>query len=72
MRLHFLFSQRLRFFPSIIDRRDLPLQPEDIFERLNQDPEQVAKRPLLSGDDPKAKLEELLEKRRPQYAQVRA
>lgn len=48
------------------------LQPKDIFERLNKDPEQVAKRPLLSGEDPQGKLEALMENRRPQYAQVRA
>lgn len=35
-----------------------------------RDPEQVAKRPLLSGDDPQAKLEEILNNRRSQYEQV--
>lgn len=45
-------------------------QPKDIFERLSKDPEQVAKRPLLSGDDPLAKLEELTETRRSLYGMV--
>lgn len=53
-------------------RPDRPLQPKDIFERLSADPEQVAKRPLLSGDDPQGKLEALMEARKPLYAQVRA
>ena len=35
-----------------------------------KDPEQVAKRPLLAGDDPKASLDAMMEKRRSQYAQV--
>ena len=35
-----------------------------------QDPEQVAKRPLLAGDDPQAALDALMEKRRSQYGQV--
>eukprot|EP00752_Nemacystus_decipiens_P009186 g8207.t1 len=48
----------------------LDMDPKDIFERLSKDPEQVAKRPLLSGDDPQGKLEALMEKRRPQYAQA--
>lgn len=36
-----------------------------------KDPEQVAKRPLLAGGDPQAKLEEILNSRRSQYEQVR-
>jgi len=48
------------------------LQPQDIFDRLSKDPDQVAKRPLLSGEDPLGKLEALMETRRPQYAQVNA
>ncbi|CAN0478184.1 unnamed protein product [Ectocarpus sp. 8 AP-2014] len=48
----------------------LDMEPKDIFERLSKDPEEVAKRPLLAGDDPQGKLEELLEKRKPQYAQA--
>lgn len=38
--------------------------------RMTKDPEQVAKRPLLVGDDPQAKLEALMEERKPQYEQV--
>ncbi|CAM9509152.1 unnamed protein product [Laminaria digitata] len=48
----------------------LDMETKDIVERLMQDPEQVAKRPLLAGDDPLAKLDALMEKRRPQYGQA--
>lgn len=63
----FLWTLRLLFPPDRIASRP---QPQDIVARLTQDPEEVAKRPLLAGDDPKAKLEALMEDRRPQYAQV--
>ncbi|CAM9862778.1 unnamed protein product [Pylaiella littoralis] len=45
----------------------LHMEPEHIFERLSRDPEQVAKRPLLSGDDPLGKLEEITETRKSLY-----
>ena len=48
----------------------LDLTPEDIFKRLSANPEQVAKRPLLQGDSPLTKLQELDEKRRDKYSQA--
>ena len=56
---------------SLVNRLVCLPQTKDILERLTQDPEQVAKRPLLAGDDPEAKLDAILEKRRSQYGQVR-
>ena len=48
----------------------LDLTPEDIYKRLSANPEQVAKRPLLQGDSPLTKLQELDEKRRDKYSQA--
>eukprot|EP00904_Undaria_pinnatifida_P007474 jgi/Undpi1/3857/HiC_scaffold_16.g07226.m2 len=48
----------------------LDMESKDILDRLMKDPEQVAKRPLLAGDDPKASLDAIMEKRRSQYAQA--
>lgn len=47
----------------------LDLSPEHIIERLSANPEQLAKRPLLQGPNPLAKLQELSEKRMDKYTQ---
>ncbi|CAM9404928.1 unnamed protein product [Phaeothamnion confervicola] len=44
---------------------DVPV--DDVVARLSKDPEQVRRRPLLSGADPRAALEALLEQRRHMY-----
>jgi shikimate kinase len=44
--------------------------PEEIYERLRAKPEEIAKRPLLKGDNPLGKLQELHEKRLDKYQQA--
>ncbi len=44
--------------------------PEEIHERLISKPEEIAKRPLLKGDNPLGKLKELHEKRLDKYQQA--
>ena len=46
------------------------MSPEEIHERLISKPEEIAKRPLLKGDDPLSKLKELHEKRLGKYQQA--
>lgn len=48
----------------------LSMTPEDIFSRLSQDEDQLAKRPLLREENPLAKLESLLDKRKDKYSQA--
>ena len=48
----------------------LDCEPDVLVERLSKDPEEIAKRPLLKGEDPAGKLAELLEQRRKMYAQA--
>lgn len=48
----------------------LDISPEDIYDRLRQDPAQIAKRPLLREVDPLAKLTSLYEKRQSKYTQA--
>lgn len=47
---------------------DMPV--EDIYERLKADPSQIAKRPLLQGDDPLDKLRKLSAERQDKYIQA--
>lgn len=46
------------------------MPPEQIIERLSEDPAQIAKRPLLRETDPLEKLKGLLEKRVGKYTQA--
>lgn len=48
----------------------LDLPPEDVYARLSANPEQITKRPLLSGPSPLAKLKELSERRMDKYTQA--
>ncbi|CAM9301385.1 unnamed protein product [Discosporangium mesarthrocarpum] len=48
----------------------LDMEPALIVERMSKDLEEVNKRPLLKGEDPQAKLEEILETRRSMYEQA--
>lgn len=47
----------------------LDMKAEDIYSRLSQNEDQIAKRPLLRGDNPLQKLEELSARRREKYLQ---
>ena len=47
----------------------LDMKPEDIYQRLSSDDKEIAKRPLLQGSDPLAKLVKLSEDRRDKYLQ---
>lgn len=48
----------------------LDMEPEDILARMEENPSQIAKRPLLAGNNPKAQLEAVMGDRRAQYAQA--
>ncbi len=47
---------------------DMPV--EDIYQRLQADPSQIAKRPLLQGDNPLEKLRKLSAERHDKYVQA--
>ena len=48
----------------------LDMAAPDIYERLSKDSEQVAKRPLLQGDDPLKKLNDIATEREEKYKQA--
>jgi len=48
----------------------LDLPPEDVYARLSANPDQIAKRPLLSGPSPLSKLQELSARRMDKYTQA--
>lgn len=48
----------------------LDISPEDIFNRLTKNPDEIQKRPMLQGSDPLERLKELSSKRNEKYLQA--